>query len=68
MLLYLHFQVQLVVVVVCVCLFFYHEFMSHVVLYMFHETTRQIEGRKEMFELTTHSTHFNYGYIASNTR
>ena len=24
------------------------------------------EGRKEMFHLTTHSTHFIYGYMASN--
>ena len=26
----------------------------------------QIEGRKEMFYLTTHSTHFIYGYMASD--
>ena len=25
-----------------------------------------VEGRKEMFNLTTHSTHFIYGYTASN--
>ena len=25
-----------------------------------------LEGRKEMFYLTTHSTHFIYGYMASN--
>ena len=25
-----------------------------------------VEGRKEMFYLTTHSTHFIYGYMASN--
>ena len=24
-----------------------------------------VEGRKEMFYLTTHSTHFSYGYMAS---
>ena len=30
----------------------------------FHET--QQEGRKEMFYLTTHSTHFIYGYMASD--
>ena len=24
------------------------------------------EGRKEMFHLTSHSTHFSYGYIASD--
>ena len=24
-----------------------------------------MEGRKEMFYLTTHSTHFIYGYMAS---
>ena len=29
------------------------------------ETTLQ-EGRKEMFYLTTHSTHFIYGYMASD--
>ena len=27
--------------------------------------TGSMEGRKEMFYLTTHSTHFIYGYIAS---
>ena len=26
----------------------------------------QREGRKEMFYLTTHSTHFIYGYMASD--
>ena len=25
-----------------------------------------LEGRKEMFYLTTHSTHFIYGYMASD--
>ena len=25
-----------------------------------------MEGRKEMFYLTTHSTHFIYGYVASD--
>ena len=25
-----------------------------------------MEGRKEMFYLTTHSTHFIYGYMASD--
>ena len=30
------------------------------------ESGRQTEiGRKEMFYLTTHSTHFRYGYMAS---
>ena len=28
--------------------------------------TRQLPGRKEMFYLTTHSTHFIYGYMASD--
>ena len=27
---------------------------------------RTKEGRKEMFYLTTHSTHFTYGYMASD--
>ena len=27
---------------------------------------RRKEGRKEMFYLTTHTTHFIYGYIASD--
>ena len=27
---------------------------------------RDVEGRKEMFYLTTHSTHFIYGYMASD--
>ena len=25
-----------------------------------------LEGRKENIHLTTHSTHFNYGYMASD--
>ena len=29
-------------------------------------TSDLLEGRKEMFYLTTHSTHFIYGYMASN--
>ena len=29
---------------------------------------RIMEGRKEMFYLTTHSTHFIYGYMASDIR
>ena len=28
--------------------------------------TRKGQGRKEMFYLTTHSTHFIYGYMASD--
>ena len=28
--------------------------------------TKEKEGRKEMFYLTTHSTHFIYGYMASD--
>ena len=28
------------------------------------QTVLLIEGRKEMFYLTTHSTHFIYGYMA----
>ena len=27
---------------------------------------RYVEGRKEMFYLTTHSTHFIYGYMVSD--
>ena len=30
------------------------------------DINREIEGRKEMFYLTTHSTHFIYGYLASD--
>ena len=30
------------------------------------EAVTTIEGRKEMFYLTTHSTHFIYGYMASD--
>ena len=38
---------------------------------MFNDTTTQklhrlLEGRKKMFYLTTHSTHFIYGYMASD--
>ena len=29
-------------------------------------TDSEKEGRKEMFYLTTHSTHFIYGYMASD--
>ena len=32
----------------------------------FPSCVRIVEGRKEMFYLTTHSTHFIYGYMASN--
>ena len=28
--------------------------------------THDTEGRKEIFYLTTHSTHFIYGYMASD--
>ena len=31
-----------------------------------HSNLLQLEGRKEMFYLTTHSTHFIYGYTASD--
>ena len=30
------------------------------------QPTCTIKGRKEMFYLTTHSTHFSYGYMASD--
>ena len=30
------------------------------------ELYSDLEGRKEMFYLTTHSTHFIYGYMASD--
>ena len=30
------------------------------------KTTQIVRGRKEMFYLTTHSTHFIYGYMASD--
>ena len=30
------------------------------------KSERGKEGRKEMFYLTTHSTHFIYGYMASD--
>ena len=35
---------------------------------IFHNTQRDgwVEGRKEMFYLTTHSTHFIYSYMASD--
>ena len=29
-------------------------------------TKLSVEGRKEMFYLTTHSTHFIYGYMVSD--
>ena len=31
-----------------------------------HDLRTATEGRKEMFYLTTHSTHFVYGYMASD--
>ena len=31
-----------------------------------HSDRDRKEGRKEMFHLTTHSTHFIYGYVASD--
>ena len=30
------------------------------------ENALMLEGRKDMFHLTTHSTHFIYGYMASD--
>ena len=33
---------------------------------VFHHWFDRKEGRKEMFYLTTHSTHFIYGYMASD--
>ena len=32
----------------------------------FNELNKLLEGRKEIFYLKTHSTHFIYGYMASN--
>ena len=44
-----------------------------IILYCFQQRQREanraaseLEGRKEMFYLTTHSTHFIYGYMASD--
>ena len=39
-------------------------FLHHSVTYM--HLTLVLEGRKEMLYLTTHSTHFIYGYMASD--
>ena len=33
---------------------------------LFNDTLNTTNGRKEMFYLTTHSTHFIYGHMASN--
>ena len=33
---------------------------------LLHWNELSLEGRKEMFYLTTHSTHFTYGYMASD--
>ena len=38
----------------------------HVVWYQYFVHIVQYEGRKEMFYLTTHSTHFIYSYMASD--
>ena len=35
-------------------------------MYMASDLVIVDEGRKEMFYLTTHSTHFIYGYMASD--
>ena len=44
--------------------------MRVVISFLFHENDcippNLKEGRKEMFYLTTHSTHFIYGYMASD--
>ena len=41
-------------------------FVQKPVQWMEGESTKQ-EGRKEMFYLMMHSTHFIYGYMASDT-
>ena len=46
-------------------LFFYPSF-SFLIFVLFHYLCVFMEGRKEMFYLTTHSTHFIYGYMASD--
>ena len=37
-------------------------------LYIFKSSTRAREREREMFYLTTHSTHFIYGYMASGNK
>ena len=39
---------------------------SHQIYRMFQVSIRKVTGRKEMFYLTMHSTHFIYGYMASD--
>ena len=39
---------------------------KHSLLMLFVFVSYDDEGRKEMFYLTTHSTHFIYGYMASD--
>ena len=35
-------------------------------MHVIYKIAEHYEGRKEMFYLTTHSTHFIYGYMASD--
>ena len=43
------------------CLFHMHSILVQIYKIQAHE----LEGKKEIFCLTTHSTHFIYGYVAS---
>ena len=48
-------------------LFFVFSVSNHVVYTKrYHNQAWDKQGRKEMFYLTTHSTHFIYGYMASD--
>ena len=47
---------------VCAC----GNLLHHSTTVVLFSITWYLEGRKEMFDLTTHSTHFNYGYMASD--
>ena len=58
----------------CVCLFVVVVFFLFFLLFfclsnvVAEQTLQRVLGRKEMFYLTTQSTHFIYGYMASDQR
>ena len=57
---YLYISISMLVIIVNI-----NNISISTIVYVFKEL-RRIEGRIEMFYSTTHSTHFIYGYMASD--
>ena len=61
----LHHWVLIVVVVVVVVVVVSYNFIGCHFIFN-HQTAQSVQREREMFYLTTHSTHFIYGYMASD--